>query len=88
MSYYFSKVVTIPFDEDITKVADVLKKGGFGILTRIDVKEVLRKKPDIDFREYCILGACNPPFAYQALQAEDKRCVTSYTPPQSSHRFS
>jgi uncharacterized protein (DUF302 family) len=72
MSYYFSKVVTIPFDEAITKVADVLKREGFGILTRIDVKEILRKKLDVNFREYCILGACNPPFAYQALQAEDK----------------
>lgn len=72
MSYYFGKVVTIPFDEAITKVADVLKREGFGILTRIDVKEILRKKMDVDFREYCILGVCNPPFAYQALQAEDK----------------
>lgn len=72
MSYYFSKTLNVSFDEAITKVIEELKKEGFGILTEIDVKEALKKKLNVDFRKYKILGACNPPFAYQALQAEDK----------------
>jgi uncharacterized protein (DUF302 family) len=72
MSYYFSKILNIYFDEAISKVTDALKKEGFGILTDIDVKETLKKKLNVDFKKYRILGACNPPFAYQALQAEDK----------------
>jgi uncharacterized protein (DUF302 family) len=72
MSYYFSKTLNLSFDEAITKVIEELKKEGFGILTEIDVKEALKKKLNVDFRKYKILGACNPPFAYQALQAEDK----------------
>jgi uncharacterized protein (DUF302 family) len=72
MSYYFSKKVNIPYDEAITKVSEELKKEGFGILTEIDVKETLKKKLDVDFHKYKILGACNPQYAYKALQAEDK----------------
>jgi len=72
MSYYFSKTVTTSFNDAIARVTDELKKEGFGVLTEIDVKETLKKKLDVDFRRYRILGACNPPFAYQALQAEDK----------------
>ncbi len=72
MSYYFSKKLDMRFDEAIEKVTEALKNEGFGILTEIDVKETLKKKLDVDFRPYKILGACNPPFAYQALQAEDK----------------
>ena len=72
MSYYFSKTLSVPFDEAIACVTDELKKEGFGVLTEIDVKETLKKKLNVDFHRYKILGACNPPFAYQALQAEDK----------------
>lgn len=70
MKYYFSKTLNISFEETIQKVTDELQKEGFGILTEIDVKETLKKKLDVDFRPYKILGACNPNFAYQALQAE------------------
>lgn len=72
MTYYFSKTVEQSFDETVAKVTAELKKEGFGILTEIDVRETLKEKLDVDFRKYRILGACNPPFAYQALQAEDK----------------
>ena len=70
MSYYFSKVVDLSFEVAIQRVTEELKKEGFGILTEIDVKATLKKKLDVDFRNYKILGACNPPFAYRALQAE------------------
>ncbi len=72
MSYYFSKTKKMPFDDVVKKVTEDLKKEGFGILTDIDVRETLKKKLNADFRKYRILGACNPSFAYQALQAEDK----------------
>ena len=72
MSYHISKIVDMPFDEAIENVTEELKKEGFGILTEIDVKATLKKKLDIDFRNYMILGACNPPFAYKALLAEEK----------------
>ncbi|MCZ7601838.1 MAG: DUF302 domain-containing protein [Melioribacteraceae bacterium] len=72
MSYYFAKTVDLSFDEAIQKATDELKKVGFGILTEIDVKETLKKKIDVDFRKYKILGACNPHFAHKALSTEDK----------------
>jgi uncharacterized protein (DUF302 family) len=72
MSYYFNKIVDMPFERVVERVTEELKKEGFGVLTRIDVKETLKKKLDVDFRKYEILGACNPNFAYQALQKEDK----------------
>ena len=72
MEYYFSKTIAGSFDDAIQKVTEGLKTEGFGILTEIDIKATLKKKLDVDFYNYKILGACNPPFAYKALQAEDK----------------
>ncbi len=72
MSYYFSKTLDIPFDEAIDKVTMELKEEGFGILTEIDVKETFKKKLDVDFRKYKILGACNPQMAHKAISAESK----------------
>ncbi len=72
MSYYFTKIVEGTFSKVIEDVTKELQKEGFGILTEIDVKATLKKKLDIDFRNYRILGACNPPFAYKALQVEEK----------------
>ncbi|TYQ00259.1 uncharacterized protein (DUF302 family) [Tenacibaculum adriaticum] len=72
MSYYYSKTVSGEFDKIEEKVTNLLKEEGFGVLTEIDIQQTLKKKLDVDFRKYKILGACNPPFAYKALQAEDK----------------
>jgi len=72
MSYYFSKILGISFDEALVRVTEELKKEGFGILTEIDVKETMKKKMNVDFRKYKILGACNPPLAHKAMQTEDK----------------
>ncbi|MEO8515003.1 MAG: DUF302 domain-containing protein [Ignavibacteria bacterium] len=71
MSYHNSKTVSTNFEETIEKVTEELKKEGFGILTEIDVKETLKKKLDVNFRNYTILGACNPPLAYKALSEEE-----------------
>jgi uncharacterized protein (DUF302 family) len=68
--YYFNKTLDLSFEDAIVRVTEELKKEGFGILTEIDVQATLKKKLDVDFRPYKILGACNPPFAYKALQAE------------------
>lgn len=70
MTYYFAKEIDLSFDDAIAHVTDELKKEGFGVLTEIDVKATMKKKLDADFRNYRILGACNPPFAHQALLAE------------------
>ena len=72
MSYHFSKTCSLSFEDAISKVSENLKQEGFGILTEIDVRETLKKKLNVDFRRYKILGACNPQLAYQALQSEDK----------------
>ena len=70
MPYYFSRTIEMSYETAIERVTEELKKEGFGILTQIDVSSTLKKKLDVDFRPYVILGACNPPFAYKALQAE------------------
>ncbi len=72
MQYYFNKTLYMSFDDAVTGVVEALKKEGFGVLTDIDVQKTLKKKLDVDFRKYRILGACNPPFAYEALQLENK----------------
>ena len=72
MSYHCSKTIKLPFDDAIVRVTEALKDKGFGILTEIDVQATLKKKLNVDFRRYIILGACNPPFAYEALKLEDK----------------
>jgi uncharacterized protein (DUF302 family) len=72
MNYCFSKNVKVSFDEAIEKVTASLKEEGFGILTEIDVKKTFKKKLDVDFKKYRILGACNPVFAHKAITAEDK----------------
>ncbi|MGK2863684.1 MAG: DUF302 domain-containing protein [Chitinophagaceae bacterium] len=72
MEYYFSKIITGSFENAIEKTTEALREEGFGILTEIDIKATLKKKLDVDFYNYKILGACNPPFAYKALMAEDK----------------
>ena len=70
MSYHFSKTVSFNFEEAIVKTTEALKEEGFGVLTEIDIKATLKKKLDVDFKKYHILGACNPPNAYKALLAE------------------
>ena len=70
--YGFSKIVNLGYEEAIEKVTEELKKEGFGVLTEIDVKATLKKKLNVDFKPYKILGACNPSFAYKALQSEEQ----------------
>jgi len=72
MPYYSSKVVSLTFEAAIAKIKENLKKEGFGILTESDMKETFKNKLGVDFRNYRILGACSPRFAFEALQAEDK----------------
>ena len=72
MSYYIAKTIKMPFDKTIEHVTAALAAKGFGVLTTIDVKATLKKKLDVDFRPYVILGACNPGFAYKALSSENK----------------
>ena len=72
MKYGISKTTGLSYEHAINRVTEELKKEGFGILTTIDVKETMKKKLNLDFPKYVILGACNPPFAYQALQAEEE----------------
>jgi len=72
MRYYFTKILNHSFDEAISLVTEALQKEGFGIMTEIDVTATLKKKIDVDFKPYKILGACNPGFAHKALSVEDK----------------
>jgi uncharacterized protein (DUF302 family) len=72
MNYGITKTIELSYEEAIEKVTEELKKEGFGVLTTIDVKETLKKKLDVDFQKYIILGACNPPLAYEALKAEEQ----------------
>jgi uncharacterized protein (DUF302 family) len=72
MNYGITKTIELSYEQAIEKVTEELKKEGFGVLTTIDVKETLKKKLDVDFQKYIILGACNPPFAYEALKAEEQ----------------
>jgi len=72
MEYGFSKKVNMSYEKAVEKITDELKKEGFGVLTEIDVKETLKKKLNVDFKKYKILGACNPPIAHKALLAEEE----------------
>lgn len=72
MQYYISTKISSGFDQAIQRVTESLKKEGFGVLTEINVRDKMKEKLDIDFRNYIILGACNPQYAYKALQQEDK----------------
>jgi uncharacterized protein (DUF302 family) len=68
--YGYKRQVNLSYETAVQKVRDELPKEGFGVLTEIDVKAILKKKINVDFEKYIILGACNPPFAYEALKAE------------------
>jgi len=72
MEYYFSKMLNVSFDDAIKLTTEALKTEGFGVISEIRMHEKLKEKLNIDFKRYTILGACNPPFALKALQAEDK----------------
>lgn len=72
MKYYINKTIAANFEQAIELVTEALKTEGFGVLSEIDIQQKLKEKLDVDFRKYKILGACNPPNAYKALQREDK----------------
>src|SRR5659263_278381 len=72
MSYYIDKKLNTSFEDAVELVKEALKKEGFGVLSEINVHTTLKEKLNVDFRKYKILGACNQPFAYKALQYENK----------------
>src|SRR5665647_3485495 len=72
MEYYFAKTLNVTFDEAVKLTTEALKSEGFGVISEINMHEKLKEKLGIDFKRYKILGACNPPLAYKALQAEEK----------------
>jgi uncharacterized protein (DUF302 family) len=72
MEYYFSKTLNVSFDEAVKQINEALKTEGFGVISEINMHDKLKEKLGVDFKRYKILGACNPPYAYKALQAEDK----------------
>ncbi|MEE4257504.1 MAG: DUF302 domain-containing protein [Bacteroidales bacterium] len=72
MSYYITKITEGNFNETLEKVTEALKDVGFGVITEVNMKEKLKEKLDVDFKQYVILGACNPGFAYEAVQMEEE----------------
>jgi uncharacterized protein (DUF302 family) len=72
MEYYFSKMLNVSYDEAVKLITEALKSEGFGVISEINMHDKLKEKMGVDFKRYKILGACNPPYAYKALQAEDK----------------
>jgi uncharacterized protein (DUF302 family) len=72
MEYYFSKILNIKFEAAVSKITEALKTEGFGVISEIDMQSKLKEKLGVDFKKYKILGACNPSFAYKALQVEEK----------------
>ena len=72
MEYHFSRRFSLSFEKAVERITQELKQEGFGIVTSIDIKEIFRKKINVEFRNYTILGACNPQFAYEGLLEEDK----------------
>ena len=72
MNYYIARAIQLPFEAAVTRVEAALKEEGFDVVSHIDIRETLKNKIDVDFRPYCILGACNPTLAYEALRLENK----------------
>lgn len=72
MTYYFAKTLDVGFADAVRRATEALSEEGFGIITEIDLRQTLKKKLNVEFRDYRILGACNPALAYEALQIEDK----------------
>ena len=72
MNYYFNTLLHTNFETALTRVTNALETEGFGVVTKLDLQEKFKEKLGVDFKKYTILGACNPAYAYKALQAEEK----------------